>query len=127
MFNKHRNKKEKESKKAQHQVRIKEIKIRPNIDTHDLNTKMNRAKEFILKGNKVRITCMFRGREMLHTDLGEKLIQKILDELEDIAILEAPIKLVGRNLSCSITPLGKSAKKKTKENNSAEDENKQIG
>ena len=64
-------KKEKEQKKSQHQVKVKEIKIKPNTDEHDLMTKIKHAKEFIAKGNKVRLTCIFRGREMLHTELWE--------------------------------------------------------
>jgi translation initiation factor IF-3 len=106
-FRYQKTKKEKESKKGQHQVKIKEIKLRPNIDVHDLNTKINRAKKFLGKGNKVRITCMFRGREMLHIDLGEKLLNKIIEDLEDIAILEAPFKFMGRILTIVLAPRAK--------------------
>jgi translation initiation factor IF-3 len=104
-------KKEKESKKAQHQVKVKEIKLRPNIDVHDLDTKKNRAKEFILKGNKVKIICMFRGREMLHINLGRNLLQKIILELQEISTVEAYPKLTGRNLTVVLAPLGKINKK----------------
>ena len=119
-------KKEKESKKAQHQVKVKEIKIRPNINIHDLKTKVNHAKEFLIKGNKVRVTCMFRGREMLHIDLGEKLINRIIEDLHEVATLEAPFKLMGRNLTVVLAPLTKSTKKSIvkKEKSSAENENK---
>jgi len=106
-FRYQKTKKEKESKKGQHQVKIKEIKLRPNIDVHDLNTKINRAKEFLGKGNKVRVTCMFRGREMLHIDLGEKLLNKIIKDLEDIAVLEAPFKFMGRILTIVLAPRAK--------------------
>jgi len=105
-------KKEKESKKAQHQVKIKEIKFKPNIDTHDFLTKEKHAKEFIEKGFKVRITCVFRGREMLHTELGEKVVKKILEDLQDIAIVEAPLKLRGKNLSIVLAPMSKIIKEK---------------
>ncbi|GAB4193173.1 MAG: translation initiation factor IF-3 [Simkaniaceae bacterium] len=97
-------KKEKESKKSQHQVKVKEIKIKPNIDEHDFQVKVRRAREFIEKGNKVRLTCMFRGREMLHQEIGEKILQRFCTELEDIAAPEAPLKKLGRNLSLVIAP-----------------------
>ncbi len=109
-------KKEKESKKSQHQVKVKEIKFKPNIDTHDFLTKEKHAKEFIEKGYKVRITCAFRGREMLHTELGKKVVQRLIDDLENIAQVEAPIKLMGRSITTVIAPLGS---KKIKEKKSA--------
>ncbi len=102
-------KKERESKKSQHQVKVKEIKIKPNTDDHDLQTKLKHAREFIIKGNKVRITCMFRGREMMHTEFGERAVQKFLDDLSDIAAPESPAKMMGRNLSVVLAP---GAKKK---------------
>ncbi|NGX63866.1 MAG: Translation initiation factor IF-3 [Candidatus Anoxychlamydiales bacterium] len=100
-------KKEKESKKAQHQVKIKEIKFKPNIDTHDFLTKEKHAKEFIEKGYKVRVVCTFRGREMLHVELGEKIIKRLIEDLQDIAAVEAPIKLMGKNMSTVLAPIGK--------------------
>ena len=100
-------KKEKESRKAQHQVKIKEIKFKPNIDTHDFLTKEKHAKEFIEKGNKVRIVCTFRGREMLHVERGEKVIRRLIEDLKDIAVVEAPVKLMGRNMSTVIAPVSK--------------------
>ncbi|NGX41724.1 MAG: hypothetical protein KR126chlam4_01570, partial [Candidatus Anoxychlamydiales bacterium] len=100
-------KKEKESRKAQHQVKVKEIKFKPNIDTHDFLTKEKHAKEFIEKGYKVRITCTFRGREMLHVERGEKVIKRLVDDLKDIAVVEAPVKLMGKNMSTVLAPTGK--------------------
>jgi translation initiation factor IF-3 len=97
-------KKEKESKKTQHQVKIQEIKVKPNTDQHDLAFKLKRAREFIEKGNKVRLTCMFRGREMAHPEVGRKTIQKMLDDLADIATAEAMPKQMGRNLSVTLAP-----------------------
>lgn len=105
-FRYHQTKKEKESRKAQHQVKVKEIKIKPNIDIHDFQTKVKHAREFIVKGNKVRITCMFRGREMLHLDLGEKVVQRFCDELADVAAAE-PFKQLGRSLTTTLSPVGK--------------------
>lgn len=104
-------KKEKESKKMQHQVKVKEVKLRPNIDVHDFNVKLNRAKDFINAGNKVRFVCMFRGREMLHKELGSKLIDKVIEELEEIAMVEVPPKFQGRFLSIVLSPKGKKGKK----------------
>lgn len=104
-------KKEKESKKAQVQVKVKEIKVKPNTDDHDLETKVKHARDFIQKGNKVRLTCMFRGREMQHPEFGQRVIHKIIEALADIATPEAPAKQMGRSLSAVIAP----GKKKTKE------------
>lgn len=100
-------KKERESKKVQHQAKLKEIKVKPNIDEHDLMTKIKRAREFIEKGNKVRVTCMFRGREMAHPELGARVTSRIVEELQDIAQLEASPKQMGRNLSLVLAPQGK--------------------
>lgn len=103
----HQSKKEKESKKSQHQVKVKEVKLKPNIDDNDLNTKIKRAKDFIQKGNKVKVTCSFRGREMLHKDLGYDLVNRFCEELKEMAIIESQIKLIGRNISTVLAPIGK--------------------
>jgi translation initiation factor IF-3 len=103
-------KKEKDSKKAQVQIKVKEIKLKPNIDTHDFQTKIKHARDFLTKGNKVRITCMFRGREMLHLDLGIKVIQQFCTELSDVSIIEASPKLMGRSMSTTLAPSGKRPK-----------------
>jgi translation initiation factor IF-3 len=102
-------KKEKENKKAQHQVKVKEIKVKPNTDEHDLLTKTKHARDFITKGNKVRLTCVFRGREMAHPEFGSKIVKKICSDLADIASPEAPAKMMGRSLSVVLAP---GAKKK---------------
>lgn len=106
----HQAKKEKESKKAQVQIKVKEIKLKPNIDTHDLQTKLKHARDFLLKGNKVRVSIMFRGREMLHIDLGEKVVQQFCVDLSDISALESPPKMLGRTMSTVIAPTGKRPK-----------------
>lgn len=107
-------KREKESKKSQHQVKIKEIKLKPNIDVHDLETKQRHARDFILKGNKVKITCMFRGREMAHPEIGEKIVRKFCADLEDIAMPESPVKMMGRILIVVLAPGGKKKKETSK-------------
>ena len=115
-------KKDKENKKTQHQVKVKEIKLKPNTDEHDLQFKLKHAREFIEKGNKVRITCMFRGREMAHPEVGRKAIRKLVDGLADIATPEAMPKQMGRNLSVIVAPGAKKTsvkkveEKKIKEN-----------
>ncbi len=103
-------KKEKESKKAQHQVKVKEIKVKPNTDEHDLSFKTKQARGFIEKGNKVRLTCTFRGREQAYPEIGERVVQKMIDALSDIATPESPPKKLGKNLSTVIAP---GTKKKT--------------
>lgn len=97
-------KKEKESKKAQHQVKIKEIKLKPNIDEHDFITKAKAARQFLEKGNKVKVSCFFRGRELAYPERGEKIVKRICEELEDVAQLEAPLKRLGRSLICVLAP-----------------------
>jgi translation initiation factor IF-3 len=97
-------KREREGKKAQHQVKVKELKFKPNIDKHDLEYKKNRARQFLEKGNKVRLNCTFRGREMLHKDIGKGVMQKVCDELADIAAPESPLKLLGRSLTVVLAP-----------------------
>ena len=106
-------KKEKEQKKGQHQVKVKEIKTKPNTDEHDVTVKLKHAREFILKGNKVRLTCMFRGREMMHPQYGEKLVRRMCEELSDIATPESPPKMMGRSLSVVLAPGGKKKPEKT--------------
>lgn len=108
-FKYYQTKKEKESKKSQHQVKVKEIKIKPNIDDHDFEFKLKHAKEFLLKGNKVKITCTFRGREMLHMNLGYELVKRMCKDLEDVASVEIPPKSLGKMLSLVLMP---STKKK---------------
>lgn len=109
----HQAKKEKESKKAQVQIKVKEIKLKPNIDKHDFHTKVKHAREFLLKSNKVRISIMFRGREMLHIDLGQKVVKQFCEELSDISTVEATPKLMGRTMTTVLAPSGKRPKNST--------------
>ncbi len=117
-------KKEKENKKAQHQVKVKEIKMKPQTDEHDLQTKTKHAREFIQKGNKVRLTCVFRGREMQHPEFGEKVIKKMISDLSDIATPESNAKLLGRSLSVVLAP--GVVKKKTNHIKESASEEKKI-
>jgi translation initiation factor IF-3 len=97
-------KKAKESKKSQHEVKVKEVKIKPNTDEHDILTKLRAAREFIAKGDKVKITCVFRGREMMHPEFGEKVVKRLCDDLKDIAKAESPAKFFGKALTVVLAP-----------------------
>ncbi len=95
--------KEKEAKKKQKTVEIKEIRLSPNIESNDLNTKINAAKKFILKGNKVKITLRFRGREMAHIQNSKHILDDFAQELAEIATVEKAPKLEGRSMSIVLT------------------------
>ena len=95
--------KEKEAKKKQKTVEVKEVRLSPNIDTNDLNTKVNSAKKFIGKGNKVKVTLRFRGREMAHVQQSRHILDDFAKMLEDVAVVEKPAKLEGRNMSMVLT------------------------
>ena len=104
-------KREKENKKAQVQIKVKEVKLKPNIDVHDFKFKSKHAREFLYKGNKVKISCMFRGRELAHPEIGERVVEKLVTELEDVGSIESPMKRMGRTLIVVLAPLPKTAKK----------------
>ena len=93
-----RSKKEKEARKKQKVVEIKEIRLSPNIDSNDLNTKMNAAKKFLSKGDKVKITLRFRGREMAHPELGNATIKRFADACADVGVIDKLPKMEGRSL-----------------------------
>ena len=95
--------KEKEAKKKQKTVEVKEVRLSPNIDTNDLNTKVNNAKKFITKGNKVKVTLRFRGREMAHVQQSKHILDDFAAMLEDVATVEKPAKMEGRNMSMVLT------------------------
>ena len=90
---------EKEAKKKQKTVEVKEIRLSPNIDTNDLNTKMNAAKKFITKGDKVKVTLRFRGREMAHIAQSKHILDDFAKEVEDMAVVEKAPKQEGRSIS----------------------------
>ena len=96
-------KKEKEAKKKQKTVEVKEVRLSPNIDTNDLNTKVNNAKKFIGKGNKVKVTLRFRGREMAHVQSSKHILDDFAALLEDVAVVEKPAKMEGRSMSMVLT------------------------
>ena len=90
---------EKEAKKKQKVTEVKEIRFSPNIDTNDLNTKANQARKFIEHGDKVKVTLRFRGREMTHVQQSKVILDDFFKIVEDIAVIEKPAKLEGRNMS----------------------------
>ena len=98
-------KKANQAKKKQKTVSLKEIKLRPGTETHDYNFKIKNAKKFISKGNKVKFTVKFKGREMQHTDLGKDLMTKIIEETKDVAKVESKPKFEGRQMVMIIQPL----------------------
>ena len=91
--------KEKEAKKKQKTVEIKEIRLSPNIDTNDLNTKVNAAKKFLEKGNRVKITLRFRGREMAHMGASVHILTDFAQALRDVAVVEKQPKVEGRSMT----------------------------
>ena len=95
--------KEKEARKKQKTVELKEVRLSPNIDTNDLNTKMNAARKFISKGNKVKVTLRFRGREMAHVQASKHILDDFAEALADIAVVEKAPKLEGRSMGMVLT------------------------
>ncbi|MGN0312757.1 MAG: translation initiation factor IF-3 [Lachnospiraceae bacterium] len=91
--------KEKEAKKKQKTVELKEIRMSPNIDTNDLNTKINSAKKFLTKGDRVKVTLRFRGREMAHMQQSKGILDEFAKAVEEIAVVEKAPKVEGRNMS----------------------------
>ncbi len=90
--------KEKEARKKQKTIDIKEIRFSPNIDTNDLNTKVNQARKFLTKGDKVKVSIRFRGRELAHTEIGVDILNNFAAQLEDVAVVEKPAKVEGRSM-----------------------------
>ena len=101
-------KREKEAKKNQRVIEIKEIRLSPNIDVHDFDTKVGHARKFLAAGNKIKVSIRFRGREMTHTDLGLSIMAQFAEKCADIAAVEKPAKLEGRQMLMFLAP--KSAK-----------------
>jgi translation initiation factor IF-3 len=95
-------KKEKDSKKKQHVIIVKEIRLRPRTEDHDLEFKIKHARKFLEQKNKVKFTVMFRGREMAYKEFGEELLDRVVENLEDIAKIEAGKKLEGRRLTMTL-------------------------
>ena len=90
--------KEKEAKKKQKVIDVKEIRLSPNIDVNDLNTKMNHARKFLESGNRVKVSVRFRGRELAHTATGKVILDGFAEKLSDVAVIDKPAKLEGKSM-----------------------------
>ncbi len=106
-------KREKEARKKQKVITIKEVKLRPNIEQHDFDVKLKNAKKFIEEGNKVKVTIMFRGRELSHPEIGNAVLDKIAKALGDTVSVERSAKLEGKNMTMILSPKAQKSKKTT--------------
>lgn len=97
-------KREREARKKQRIINIKEVKLRPSIEEHDFQVKARNALRFLEDGDKVKVTVMFRGREIAHAELGEKLCRRLADQVAELASVEKPPKLEGRNMVMILAP-----------------------
>lgn len=104
--------KAKQARKNQSKIETKEMKFRPKIDVGDYTTKKKHVLRFLSEGNKVKITIMFRGREMAHPDQGLSILERLADDLKDVAVIESAPKMEGRNMHMLIAPLPTAVKKK---------------
>lgn len=107
-YNKHKyeqQRKQREARKNQKVVSLKEIRLSPKIDIGDYNTKLNHGRKFLTQGNKLKISIRFRGREMAYTNKGREIILRYAKDCEDIATIEARPKLEGRNMHAALTPI----------------------
>ncbi|MDP8958105.1 MAG: translation initiation factor IF-3 [Actinomycetota bacterium] len=95
---------QREARKKQTRTVIKEVKFKPKIDHHDFDVKRRRVEEFLGEGDKVKVTMMFRGREVTHPELGERLLRRLVKEVDDLAVVEAEPRLEGRNMSMMLAP-----------------------
>jgi len=93
------------AKKKQKIIQVKEIKVRPKTDDHDLETKAKHARRFLEEGNKIKVTVRFRGREIVHPERGEMVLQKLMTLLEGIATVESPAKMEGRTMVMVVAPV----------------------
>lgn len=119
-------KKARQAKKKQHTVQLRAMRYRPKTDEHDYQFKTRHVREFLLQGSKVKVFVMFSGRELAHTELGHKIINRIIEDLSDIAVVGQEAKMEGRHLSIILTPDTKKIKEQKKRTEDAENKNKQI-
>ncbi|WP_139377177.1 translation initiation factor IF-3 [Halobacillus hunanensis] len=98
-------KKEKEARKNQTIIKLKEVRLSPGIEEHDFNTKLRNARKFLTKGDKVKASVRFRGRAITHKELGQKVLERLADECQDVATIETKPKMEGRNMFMMLAPL----------------------
>lgn len=109
-YGKHRyeqQKREKVQRKSQHQQQLKEVRLHPRTDTHDLEFKQRHAREWLEEGNKVKFSVLFKGREMAHKDIGRELLEGIITALADCSRVDQEVRMDGRNMHMTLTPDGK--------------------
>ena len=97
-------KKERETRKSQHASVLREIRMRPKIDSHDLEMKARNAEKFLKGGDKVKVTVMFRGREMVHPEIGRAILDRVAEQLKEVSVIERPPNMEGRFLSAILAP-----------------------
>jgi len=97
-------KKEREARKKQHTVQVKELRFRPHTDDHDYNFKIRHARKFLEEGNKVKATVQFRGRDIIYSDQGRELLARLASDLDDIGKIESPPTLEGKRMSLIMAP-----------------------
>lgn len=110
-------KREKESRRDHNVINVKEMKLRPKISEHDFQTKFGYVKHFLEEGDKVKLTIMFRGREMVHQEYGRKLLDRMAEELKELATIERNPLVEGRNMIMILSPTRKKEAKPTKSEN----------
>jgi translation initiation factor IF-3 len=103
-FRYQQSKRSQEAKKKQTVIQVKEVKLRPKTDDHDIQTKLRHIRRFLAQKDKAKVTVIFRGREIAFKDRGEMVLQKVLDELKDEVVVEMPPKMEGRNLVMILAP-----------------------
>ena len=103
-FKYEQSKRDREARKKQKLTTVKEVKLRPNIDKHDFDVKTKRARKFLENGDKVKVTVMFRGREITHPEIAQRLCQTFASDLADYSVIEKPAKQEGRNMIMILTP-----------------------
>jgi translation initiation factor IF-3 len=104
LYQQKRKVREAHKKHLHHSTVLKEIRLRPETDKHDLGIKLNHAREFLQKGHKVQFTIIFRGRQMLHKDLGYKMVEQITESLQDLAKVEQPGRMAGKRMALVVVP-----------------------
>ena len=112
---------QKEARKKQSRIEVKEIKFRPKIDRHDYETKKGHVVRFLEAGARVKVTIMFRGREMAHTELGQRILDRLVEDLDGLATVEQPSKLDGRNMVMVLAPTKKPAPRGRREASATEE------
>ncbi len=103
-FKYEQSKKDREARKRQKVTTVKEIKLRPNIDKHDFDVKVKRGQKFLENGDKIKVTVMFRGREITHPEIAQRLCKQLVEDLKDYGVVEKPARQEGRNMIMILTP-----------------------